>query len=191
MGDVGMEGSIYTSIVFDYRRVTGSLDVESHLDRVIASAAEHPQFLRHLARRALDHSPPTGFFRDLVVEEKGEHAGTLDVKHRGITIVTNLARVHGIAAGSTERKTIGRLRTATAAGRIDRETCAGLEEAFRLLWEVRLDHQVQCVRAGRPPDDFVDPQTLGPLTRRGLKEAFRIIERAQRMLAADLGVRMR
>jgi len=42
-----------------------------------------------------------------------------------------------------------------------------------------------------PPDDFVDPQTLGPLTRRGLKEAFRIIERAQRMLAADLGVRMR
>ena len=38
-------------------------------------------------------------------------------------------------------------------------------------------------------DDFVDPTNLGELTRRELKEAFRIIAAAQRGLSAELGVR--
>ena len=54
----------------------------------------------------------------------------------------------------------------------------------------RLRHQADQVRAGAPPDDFVDPKTLGPVTRRGLKEAFGVISRSQRALAAELGLRM-
>jgi CBS domain-containing protein len=64
----------------------------------------------------------------------------------------------------------------------------GLEEAFRLLWQTRLEHQVQLVRAGRRPDDQVDPSTLGPLARQGLKDSFRIIDAAQDRLANVLGV---
>ena len=67
----------------------------------------------------------------------------------------------------------------------------GLEEAFRLLWQIRLEHQTQQVRGGIPPDDMVDPADLGPLARQGLKEAFRMIERSQHELAADLGLRTR
>jgi hypothetical protein len=37
----------------------------------------------------------------------------------------------------------------------------------------------------------VDPKTLGPLTRRSLKEAFRLIVAAQRHLATTLGLRLR
>ena len=64
----------------------------------------------------------------------------------------------------------------------------GLEEAFRLLWQTRLEHQVQLVRAGARPDDQVDPTTLGPLARQGLKDSFRIIDAAQERLANVLGV---
>jgi CBS domain-containing protein len=190
MDDPGSEGSILSSIAFDYRRVTGPLDVDRPLDAEIRTAPSHPQFARHLSRRALDGSPPTGFFRDLVVEAKGEHAGTLDVKHRGITLVTNLARTYAISSGIAEKRTLARLRGAEAAGTIDDETREGLSEAFRLLWGVRLRHQVHQVGDGAAADDHVDPRTLGPLERRQLKEAFRMIGRAQRTLAADLGVRL-
>ena len=190
MSDPGTEGSVLSSIAFDYRRIAGPLDIETPLDELIHSIpGRYPEFLRHLARRALDHRPPTGFFRNLVVESRGEHAGRLDVKHGGIMIVTSLARAWALREGRTEKRTLDRLRGAVASGQIDEETRDALEEAFRLLWQVRLEHQTAMVRAGHPPDDFVDPAVLGPITRRGLKEAFRIIGREQRGLAGDLGVR--
>jgi CBS domain-containing protein len=190
MSDPGTEGSVLTSIAFDYRRIAGPLDVEGPMDEVIRSVpGRYPLFLRHLARRSLDQKPPTGFFRNLVVESHGEHAGRFDVKHGGIMIVTSLARAFALRQGRTEKRTLERLRAAVESGEIEEESRQALEEAFRLLWQVRLDHQTAMIRAGRPADDFVDPASLGPITRQGLKEAFRIIGREQRGLAADLGVR--
>ena len=191
MVEPGRIGSMLLSIVFDYRRVDGPLDIELALDAEIRSARQNVQFMHHLARRALDHKPPTGFFRDFVVEGKGDHAGRLDIKHGGITIIGNLARTHSIGAGLSEKRTIPRLRAAAVAGALDAEEAMKLEEAFTFLWEVRLEHQAAQLRAGVQVDDFVDPATLGPVTRRGLKEAFRIIAQAQKSLGLELGVRLR
>jgi signal-transduction protein with cAMP-binding, CBS, and nucleotidyltransferase domain len=46
------------------------------------------------------------------------------------------------------------------------------------------------VRAGAALDEFLDPSTLGPVARQGLKEAFRVIARAQRELATAMDLRM-
>jgi CBS domain-containing protein len=191
MTDPGVEGSVLLSIVFDYRRVMGPLDAEGPLDVLLRSCTLFPNFLTHLSRRALDEKPPTGFHKDLVVESKGRHAGRLDIKHKGITIVGSLARAASIGAGLTEKRTIGRLRAAADAGAINEETRAELEEAFRFLWGVRLEHHVARVRAGESPDDFVDPSELGSVTRQALKEAFKIIARAQKSLAAGLDFQIR
>ena len=190
MTDPGAEGSVLLSIIFDYRRVMGPLDAEGPLDVLLRSCRLFPNFLHHLSRRALDQKPPTGFLKDLVVESKGQHAGRLDVKHKGVAIVGNLARAASIGAGLTEKRTIGRLRAAADAGALDTETRDELEEAFRFLWGIRLQHQVDRFRAGEPPDDFVDPAELGPVTRLTLKEAFKVIARAQKGLAAELGVQL-
>jgi CBS domain-containing protein len=191
MTDPGVEGSVLLSIVFDYRRVMGPLDAEGPLDELLRSCTLYPNFLTQLSRRALDEKPPTGFHKDLVVESKGQHAGRLDIKHKGITIIGNLARAASIGAGLTEKRTIGRLRAAAGAGAVTDETRIELEEAFRFLWGVRLEHHVARVRAGEAPDDFVDPSELGPVTRQGLKEAFKIIARAQKGLSAGLGFQTR
>jgi CBS domain-containing protein len=188
MSEPGVEGSVLTSIMFDFRRVSGPLEVEAALDDVVSTAPSFPQFIRHLSRRALDERPPTGFFRDLVVEAKGEHAGALDIKHRGITLVGNLARAYAIGAGLSAKPTLARLDAAAAAGLIDHDARRDLAEAFRLLWTVRLQHQADQVRAGTDPDDFVNPATIGPVARGSLKEAFRVIRKAQETLAATLGV---
>ena len=191
MSDPDLDARILSSIGFDFRRVAGALDAEPVLDAAVREARSHTQFIEMLTRWALTLRPPTGFFRDLVVEAKGEHAGRLDVKHGGITIVTNLARAFGIASGSSAKPTLERLDAAVAAGRLEPEVAAELADAFRFLWQIRLQHQAAQVRAGEAPDDFVDPKELGTLDRRGLKEAFRVIRAAQQVLATELGVIVR
>jgi signal-transduction protein with cAMP-binding, CBS, and nucleotidyltransferase domain len=186
MADPGAQGSIFTSITFDFRAIAGPLAVEPELEAIVATARDNQPFLRHLTRRALDESPPTGFFKGRLVLDRGEHVGRLDIKHGGITIIGNIARTFSIRDGRTEKRTLDRLRAAEESRRIDRDRREALEEAFRLLWQTRLEHQAAQVRAGQEPDEFVDPERLGPITRLGLKEAFRIVASEQKRLAGEL-----
>jgi CBS domain-containing protein len=179
------------SVVFDFRGVAGDLDAEAPLNEAMKQAVDRPMFLQHLARRALDLKPPIGFVGRIRVERGGERPGTVDLKHGGILIIGNIARAYAIRAGLTAKRTVDRLRGAEQSGAIDAETREGLEEAFRFLWEVRLRHHVEQLRAGRAPDDFVDPKDLGGVARQGLKEAFRIIAHAQKGLALQTGVAIR
>lgn len=189
MSDPGRAGSAFTAIAFDFRQIAGPLDVESELHEVIRKAPQNPQFIRHLVRAATDPRPPTGFFRDLVVIAKGAATNLLDVKQAGITPITNLARAVAISAGITENRTLHRLRAAALAGRLAEDLRAGLEEAFHLLWQIRLEHQAARVASGERLDDDVDPRQLGPLTRQGLREAFRLIDHVQHALASEVGLR--
>jgi CBS domain-containing protein len=185
-----LEHSVLSSTGFDFRWVSGPLDAEPALNAALREARSYPSFARFLARRALDLRPPTGFIRDFVVEARGEHAGRLDVKHGGITIITNLGRAWGLRAGATAKGTLARLDAAVAAG-ADADVVKALGQAFRYLWDIRLQHQARQIRAGQEPDDFVDPAGLGAFVRSGLKEAFRTIARAQRILAADFRIERR
>jgi CBS domain-containing protein len=184
-------GTVFSNIALDHRRVAGALEIEADIDGIVRAAAREGWLIRRLAMAAIDLRPPTGFFRDFVLESKGSRAGTLDVKAGGITPITNLARTFAVGSGSSATRTIDRLRASTGAGALEGDLAVGLEEAFRLLWRVRLRHQSDQQRAGLDPDDSVDPKTLGPLTRRSLKEAFRLIVAAQRHLATTLGLRLR
>ncbi|HEX6843995.1 MAG TPA: putative nucleotidyltransferase substrate binding domain-containing protein, partial [Actinomycetota bacterium] len=186
-----VDASILSSIGFDFRRQSGALDAEPTLGAAVRDAAAHPAFLRMMGRRAIALRPPTGFLGDLVVEHKGEHAGRLDVKHGGITIVTNLARAWALQAGSSATGTLERFDAAAGAGTVGADVAEELSQAFRFLWEVRLRHQAGQVASGEAPDDFVDPTALGAFHRSGLKEAFHVIRRAQRQLAGELGLDLR
>jgi CBS domain-containing protein len=173
------------SIVCDFRRVAGPLEVEARLDRLVRAAGKQPGFLPRLAAHALENKPPTGRVRDFIVQGSGEHAGSFDLKHGGIVPITDVARVRMVETGVSAHRTLDRLRLASEAGRIDDATREGLEDAFRLLWQLRLEHQVECVRAGREVDDFIDPKTLPSVMRQGLREAFRIVAREQRAINVE------
>ena len=121
----------------------------------------------------------------------GARAGTLDVKHGGIAPITNLARTFAVASGVASSRTIDRLRAASSLGAVDTDLAVGLEEAFRLLWRIGLRHQVRQLRAGEPADDLADTRLLGPLTRRSLREAFKLIIAGQRGLSTTYGLRPR
>ena len=151
-------------------------------------ARGRPDLLRLLARFALQFHPPTGFLRDFVVEHSGERRGQLDIKHGGMIPIVDLARWAGMAAGAVGCSTVDRLRAAEAAGTLDSPDAHTLIEAFGFIFSLRLDHQVEQLRRGEAPDDFIDPKTLNPLARSYLREAFRAVASVQSGLAAELSL---
>jgi CBS domain-containing protein len=191
LASVEADGTVFSSIALDHRRIAGGLDVEPDIDAVVRDVVRGGRLVRRLASAALALAPPTGFFRGSVLRSGGSRDGTFDVKHGGITPITNVARAVAVASGSSAIRTLDRLRDASRTDIIDADLADGLEEAFRLLWRIRLRHQADRLVAGLPPDDAVDPRRLGPLTRRGLKEGFRLIVAAQRLLATEHGLTRR
>jgi CBS domain-containing protein len=150
-----------------------------------------PELLHLLARFALSFRPPTGFLRDFVVEHSGERRGQLDIKHGGLIPIVDLARWAGMAAGLASASTMERLRAAEAAGTMESAQARTLMEAFGFIFSLRLDHQVEQLRRGEEPDDFIDPKTLNPLARSYLREAFRAVASVQSQLANELALGIR
>ena len=181
---------ILVSVLVDSRPVWGR-----HTGTPVADtfrlAPSNPALLRLLARFALSHRPPTGFFRGLVVEHTGEHRGRLDLKQGGLVPVVDLARWAGMAAGVTSASTNERLRAAGQAGTLSPADALTLRDAFELINGLRLEHQVAQLRAGQEPDDHVDPAELSALMRTHLREAFRAVTSIQKRIAAELRVGMR
>jgi len=151
-------------------------------------APARPRLLRLLAEFALAHRPPTGFLRGLVVESTGEHRNRLDLKSGGVVPIVDIARWAGLAAGVTCASTNARLAAAEEAGILTAFDALALREAFELVCQLRLDHQVAQLERGVPPDDFLDPDELNPLTRNYLKVAFRAVAAVQRHIANDLAL---
>jgi CBS domain-containing protein len=176
---------IAVSLLLDGRVVAAHGQPPDVLD-ILAEGRHHSPLLRLLQRLAVTYRPPTGFLRDIVVEHGGEHRGHFNIKRGGLLPIVDIARYAGIAAGTTATSTPERLRAAAAAGILEDDQAISLGEAFDLFTELRLEHQVEQLRAGRSPDDFVDPSSLNRLTRRYAREAFRVVMAAQRTLGNEL-----
>jgi CBS domain-containing protein len=178
---------ILVSVLVDSRPVWG-IHSGAPVSETFRSATSRPELLHLLARFALTHRPPTGFLRGLVVEHDGEHRGRLDLKRGGLLPVVDLARWAGMAAGVTSASTLERLHAAGQAGTLPGAEVHTLEDAFELFTELRMEHQVEQLRAGLEPDDHVNPDELSALTRSYLKEAFRAVASVQRRIAAELNL---
>jgi CBS domain-containing protein len=61
-----------------------------------------------------------------------------------------------------------------------------LRDAFDLVTELRMQHQVQQLRRGQAPDNHMDPATLTPLVRTYLRDAFRAVARVQRGIKTSM-----
>ena len=178
---------ILSSVLVDSRPVWG-VHTGTPVSDTFRLAPSSPALLRMLAQFALSHRAPTGFLRGLVVEHNGEHRGRLDLKHGGVIPIADLARWGAMAAGVTTASTVERLRAAGDAGKLSRADAHSLEDAFQLINNLRLEHQVAQLRAGHDPDDYVNPADLSWLMRTQLKDAFRAITSIQKRLAAELRV---
>jgi CBS domain-containing protein len=176
---------ILSSVIVDSRPVWG-VHTGTPVADTFRQAAGYPQVLRMLARFALSHRPAARRFRGLVLEHGGEHPGMLDLKHGGLVPILDLARWGAMSAGVTTATTPERLRAAAEAGTLAPADTHTLQDAFELINNLRLEHQVAQIRAGRPPDDHIDPDELSALMRVQLRQAFRAVATIQKRVATEL-----
>lgn len=181
---------ILSSVLVDSRPVWG-VHMGTPVSDTFRATPRDAELLRLLARLALNYRPPTGFLRGLVVEHSGEHRGRLDLKHNGVIPIVDLARWAGMAAGVTNASTVERLRAAADAGTLPPAEAHSLEDAFELISSLRLRHQVEQLRSGEQPDDYLDPSTLSPLRRSQLKDAFRAVASIQKRISSELSLGVR
>ncbi len=170
-------------IFFDLRAVHGDATLLAELQReVLKKTRNNTVFIAYMAANALSHRPPLGFFRNFVLIQDGRHNDTIDIKHRGIIPIIDLARVFALSAGLPAVRTVERLRTAAASGALSREMSENLLDAFEYIATVRIQHQARQIRAGRAIDNFVSPAELSELERAHIKDAFSVIKDMQATL---------
>jgi CBS domain-containing protein len=184
-------GLMLMSVVIESDAVWGSTALAKRISEASIGAPSRDLLLSRLRAAALAERPPTGFFRDFVLHSTGERKGVLDIKRGGLLPIESLARWSGLAAGVGAASTSERLRASEVAGTLATGDVAVLRNALELMSELRMEHQVEQLRAGRQPDNLIAPKSLPSITRTALKEAFRAVARVQRGLGVELGLSAR
>ncbi|MEM6432131.1 MAG: putative nucleotidyltransferase substrate binding domain-containing protein, partial [Deinococcota bacterium] len=176
------EALLNASIFFDLRAIYGKLELAEILLNHIRERTDEPLFLGYMAKNALGHQPPLGFFRKFVLERGGEHNKTLDMKHRGVVPIIDLARVYALSAGVTAMNTRERLEAAARQDALSDDGMANLRDALEFIAFVRLRHQAGQLRQGQTLDNYLAPDGLSQFERNHLKDAFQIVNTMQNAL---------
>ncbi|MEQ6886713.1 putative nucleotidyltransferase substrate binding domain-containing protein [Salicola sp. Rm-C-2C1-2] len=169
------------SIAFDLRTVHGDFTltekIQSHmLQRVQANSI----FQAALAENVLEGSPPIGIFRRFVVERNGDHKDTLNLKKRGLLPIIEIVRLHALAAGIDRINTLERLDELARSKHMTRYDARNLQDALRFLMQVRLQVQADQIREGEELSNYCNPRNLPKLAREQLRDAFQLVDSAQK-----------
>jgi CBS domain-containing protein len=155
-------------VFLDLRPVAGELDV-GVLDRTLVRGASRPGIQLALAQTARRFAPRAG---RLGRARKGRPAPA-QLKLRGTVPIVMLGRLYGLAAGSPERTTAGRLRAAVAANLISADAADTLLDAYAVLLSIRLTTELGSQVPGR-----ADSTALSTRQRRELQGAMRAVRTA-------------
>lgn len=177
------ENILACSTFLDLRTVYGNPAFEPALkEQIYASSAANRLFLMRMVENGLRFTPPLGWFGRIKGERDGEHSGQLEIKKAGIFAVTDgikaLAIQHRLLTGSTAQ----RLDALAAAGVLKAADAEDLAEAFAFLVQLRLRSQVEDIREGRAPDNYIPLERLNAMQQGRLKIALASVDNFQSFL---------
>ena len=176
------------SVMFDLRPIGGDPTLFDALQfDTLEAASKNSIFVQHMTAGALKHQPPLSLFRGFATIRSGEHKNTLDLKHNGVVPVIDLARIYAIRGRLAPVNTRARLEAAQAAKVVALRDGQALIDAYDLIAQTRLEHQVRRVKAGNDPDNFMQPWHLSDFDRSHLRNAFTVIKKLQSAMGHRLG----
>ena len=164
--------------LFDFRGLHGDLHLAADLRKhLIDSLRGQNMFLKAMADLTMDYRPPLGLFGSLTVAKDGDHANQLDLKKNCLTPLINIIRLFSFESHIQETSTAERLAVLKTAHPIVKILGGDLAYALEFLSMIRIRHQLEQVRAGLAPDNFINPKQLSSLERGNLKEICRLLSR--------------
>ncbi|TNF61292.1 MAG: CBS domain-containing protein [Burkholderiales bacterium] len=172
-----------TCVFFDLRAVYGKSELLEDLRAdVLQRTKGNSIFLAYMVGNALTHTPPLGMFKGISTIRSGENKGKIDLKHTGIVPIVDLARVYALAGGDKAVNTHDRISSAAEGGAISEQSSRDLRDALEFLAFTRIQHQARQIRAGQPPDNFMNPDDVSNFERTQLKDAFQVVQSLQNVL---------
>lgn len=171
---------LQASIFFDIRSVYGNKENLYPLITLLQQqASKNSIFLATLTRNATQAKPPLGFFRNFVLEHTGEHKHKLDLKHQGLALINDLARIYSFSCDSYQAVTLRRLDAIAESRLLGRDYVDNLKDAWLYLSSLRYETQQQHWQQEGKSSAFLNPSTLSPLQRQHLKLTFKSIAKVQ------------
>ncbi|MDJ0802022.1 MAG: DUF294 nucleotidyltransferase-like domain-containing protein [Desulfobacterales bacterium] len=170
------ENLLHSSIFFDFRGAFGDLDLIERLRRhLFDSLTGWSGFFRHLTENALHFKPPIGFFRNFVVESKGEHRNSFDIK-RAMMPVVDFARIHALKNHIAETNTQARLYDLHAENHLSDKDYEEISKSYSYLMQLRFIRQITAIiEENAPPDNYINPKKLSRMEQTMLREVFKRI----------------
>lgn len=175
-----------SSVFFDLRAVTGHTPLLTQLRQEELHRAQRSQlFLGHMVGNALAQRPPLNWLGGIRVLRDAAHAGCIDLKHSAIAPVVDLARIYALAAGLEAVNTQERLAQAGAlvGSEVSQDAAQDLSDALSFIAAQRLAHQARQADIGQAPDNYLPLASLSHFERTQLKQAFKVIQAQQAVLA--------
>lgn len=169
-----------SSIFFDLRPVHGDKSLFSELHtKILDLTKKNELFISHMVGNALTHRPPLGFFRTFLMVQNDKDKKRLDMKHRGIVPIVDIARVLALDNGIAATNTVERLHAARECKALSREMHGNLIDALEFISSLRIRHQAQQIKAGLNTDNYLPIAELSGLEKSHLKDTFSIIKTMQ------------
>ena len=159
--------------------------IDSLRQHLFATLEGWSGFFRHLAENALYFRPPIGFFRNFLVESKGEHKDMFDIK-AAMTPIVDFARIYALKNRIEETNTLERLEQLRIKQVLQQKQYEELEKAYSFLLQTRFVRQVTAITDEKgKPDNYINPKKLTRIEQKMLKEIFTRIENFQSQIEGE------
>ena len=180
------EDLLQASIFFDFRGGYGDFELIDALRRHLFDALTGwAGFFRHLTENALHFRPPIGFFRNFVVESKGEHRDEFDIKS-AMTPIVDFCRIYALRNKGEETNTLERLAYMRRKEVLTQKEYEELEKAYSFLLQLRFVRQITAIVDEKAkPDNYINPKDLTRIEQTMLKEIFLRVATFQRKLEVE------
>ncbi|MFC5653430.1 DUF294 nucleotidyltransferase-like domain-containing protein [Paenibacillus solisilvae] len=137
--DPNWERVRYLLIVADCRMIYGEEALLRELkDHFYSDMLRNPIIVKHMLNNTMRHKVLLGVFGQLLKEQYGEDAGSLDVKYGAYIPMVNAIRMLSIECGLRETSTLGRIKGLLEHGKLSQEDANTYDQAFRLFLKLRL-----------------------------------------------------
>jgi CBS domain-containing protein len=181
--DYPAEEVLATFVFFDCRPIYGQYELVTQTVGYISEFLdEGKSFVREMAKTAVLHKTPLGFFKRLVVEKSGEHKNKLNLKLNGLTPLVDAIRTLALGQKVLDPNTLDRISALVEKESLTSTEADDLRDAFNVIMLARVRHHVHVLNQGGVPDNYIDPDELSIIQRTMLKEAFKTIDKLQGLL---------
>ena len=185
------ENILNGSMLFDLRTIYGDLSLEKGLKKMLAEHfSEEQMFLTRSAANVNRFRPPLSLFGGIKVEHGETRRGQLDVKKAGIFAITEGVKALAMEAGIMDGGTRERISALVEKGVLKRKMADDLDASYNFLVFLRLRCQVDEIRAGNEPSNFITLTKLNHMEKGRLKLAFEEVNEFHEFLRVHFRVHL-